>query len=152
MPSHRYMHTWGHLFLLCASVTEILSICDPICEEYYSSSPLPALQSDRTESLAVTHQQAYDSLLRLRNGANVSLFSSMEACGESPATYCSLRNVTHFGGGNFSANVSCADVERIRGSNGILVMEMESLQVHKSDCLIIIDVFVFHPGMHLACI
>ena len=129
--------------LLLTGVSKIASQCAPICEHYRPTSLL-AINSGNTHSFAITHRQANDTLFRLRNSSNVSLFTSREACAENkPAAFCHLLNVIHDGGGNFSVDVSCADVEAMRGQEVVFVLEMESLHDDMTNCTIFVDSFVY---------
>lgn len=62
---------------------------------------------------------------------------------------CSLINVIHGGGGNFSADFSCSDLEVMWTQELVFVMEMESLHQNKSNCSILVDSFVFQPCKNL---
>lgn len=129
--------TWCHFVLLFACViTDIDSQCAPVCEYYNLSSPL-AIDSGTTKSLAVSNHQAN---VRLRNNTAVSLFTSKKACSaNTPAASCILMNVVH-SNGSFSADLTCSDLEGIRGEVVLIVLELEN---NESSCVIPVESFVF---------
>lgn len=121
-------------------ITEIDSQCAPVCENYNLSSPL-AINSGGLKSFAVTHHQAN---ARLRNSTDVSLYRSKEACSaNTPAASCTLMNVIHGNDRNFSADLTCSDLEHIRGEVVLFVLEMESLRNNESSCVVLVESFVF---------
>lgn len=122
-------------------ITEIDSQCAPICENYNLSSPL-AIDSGGRTSFAVTHYQAN---VRLRNSTAVSLYTSKEACSanSTPAASCSLMNVIHGNDRDFSADLTCSDLEPIRGEVVLFVLEMESLHNNESSCVVLMESFVY---------
>lgn len=132
---------WRHCLLLFACViSQIDSQCSPVCE-YNLSSPLAAIDSGSTKSFAVTHHQAN---VRLRNNTAVSLFTTKEACSaNTPAASCTLTNVVHANERSFSGDLTCSDLEGIRGEVVLFVLEMESLQNNGSSCVVLVESFVF---------
>lgn len=132
---------WCHFLLLFACViAEIDSQCSPVCEYYNLSSPL-AIDSGCTKSFAVTHHQAN---VRLRNNTAVSGFITKEACSaNTPAASCTLTNVVHANERSFSADLTCSNLEGIRGEVVLFVLEMEPLQNNGSSCVVLVESFVF---------
>lgn len=129
-----------YLLLVVVSVTKISLQCTPTCDNY-SASSLPEINSNTTAPLSITYSQSFDSQLRLQNETNVSVFTSRDTCGNTPNTFCMLTNIVHEGGGNYTANLSCDDLEGVLGKNVVLVVEMESSRVN--NCHILLESFAF---------